>query len=102
MKDKPTNVKIGWQRYNIVYVNDVRNWQDEKMCGDIDNNKNRIRISTEICDTQMKLTLFHEIFHGISNRIGAELREGQVEGLSNALFESFRDDPRVWKWIMEK
>jgi hypothetical protein len=61
-----------------------------------------ILIATDHHIQSQKETVIHEILHGISDAVGAKLKERQVSSLSRAFFAVLSDNPALVKWLFDE
>lgn len=66
------------------------------LCGDIDTMKCRIRIEQSMAPDIKRVTLWHEIVHGILFAAGiTDHSEIQVDALAHGLVQLLRDNPEL-------
>lgn len=98
----PDKVKIGWREYLIQKYGARRNTNGDLLCGEIDYVKHTIYLNNEYSEEQMKVTLLHEIMHGIFNREGhTDWRENEdlIDAIAEGLFELLKDNPELFKEV---
>ena len=91
-KNKPTINKIGYINYKISYVDELKDDDNEDLCGKFIPAKDEILIHNKINLVAQKATLVHETIHGIEDFTGIELTEEQVIALGNMLFLWMNDN----------
>ena len=99
------SVKIDSVVYDIV-VTDKTIVVDGRECkGSIDYNKNIIKIADFLGEGQSKVTLMHEIVHGMAFERGIKFdgtgEETIVDELGKAMLQVMRDNPILVKYITE-
>lgn len=84
----PEKVKIGWKEYAVVLVEAKFELidSDSECYGEIDYDKQIIRINEKYNENQKKATLIHEILHGLSDMYSLDLSEDVVTKLANCLY----------------
>lgn len=96
----PKQVKVGPHQVSIAFVGEL-----EDCFGDYDKHKERIRVDTNISDTQIADTLLHEILHAVHYIYGIkdEHEEEQIVTVTaTALSQVIQDNPKVMKFITSK
>ena len=99
----PTKIKIGGHFVNVE-VSSYEPRTNGNM-GSSWNSHNLIQISTRFPKSQQEVTLLHEILHHILNNLGhgydrtlgssAIHTEQNVEAISQALYQVFKDNPSI-------
>lgn len=90
-------VNINGMIYGIVYVDQL---EDDKV-GEIDYTENIIRIEKH-SNQFMKVTLLHEIIHGIFFHLGfTEQDEQVISALAHAIYNFVRDNPELIKSLQK-
>lgn len=91
----PSQVQIGAIAYDVVAVDDLHG-ASGKICGDIDAQRCRIRVDAGLHPQIQRVTLWHEVLHGILYAAGiAEHDEQQIDALAHGLVLLLRDNPRL-------
>jgi Zn-dependent peptidase ImmA (M78 family) len=96
----PDKVKIGWRNYKVNKSDAKRNTKGETLYGEIDYGEQTIYINNEYCQDQMKVTLLHEIIHGIFNKQGQVdwgCNEALIESIAEGIYELILDNPNLFK-----
>ena len=57
--------------------------------------KHEIHLNRDNCSGQNTETLFHEIFHVVSNLTGSNLNEKQITAMSSGVYSVLRDNRRL-------
>lgn len=82
---KPTELFILGRKHNVIYldnIEDVSQNTEERYWGCINYEKREIRIYNGLTDEDTIHTLMHEIGHGISQLLGLNLKERDIDLLS--------------------
>jgi hypothetical protein len=90
------HIQIGPIRYEVVEVAELASAKGE-LYGDIDYSKCRIRIAAE-SDAQVKrVTLWHEILHGILTGAAQteDHNEAHIDALAHGIILLLRDNPAL-------
>jgi len=90
----PKTVKIGGYTYKVIIrVID----KHEKAIGRGDNNMLEILIEKNIPNQKQEEVFIHEVLHAIDYVYNSlALKEGEVERLSEGLYQVFKDN-KIWK-----
>lgn len=73
---------------------------DEIGCSDLENQ--HITVKDGMKPEQEKSTLLHEVIHAISDTLGLNLTEKEVQGLETGLFAFNRENPRFFSYLKGK
>lgn len=84
----PKKLKVGGLVYTVDIVDEV---DDGDSAGKILGSKQSIQIAKG-ADDYVKLTLLHEVLHAINN----ELKETEIEFLSQAFYQVIKDNPELF------
>lgn len=97
-----TTVKIGWKQYTVSSKSSVI--RDGVECyGCIDYaNPSIIELSSKNTSEQNKVTLLHEIIHGVDNMFNINLKESEVLALANGLYGVFVDNPHIFNMTLNQ
>jgi len=96
----PEVLKIGWRKYTIQEDKEKRDSAGDCLNGEIDYSGHVIYLNNEYSNEQMKVTLIHEILHGIFYKQGHSEwchNENLVNGLAEGLYELIIDNPNLFK-----
>lgn len=96
----PDKVKIGWRTYDIEQGEHRSADCGGDLCGEIRYEQNKIYLYDKQDEENKKVTLLHEILHGIGYMIGdIEFRnnEGLITALSENLYQIMKDNPGIFK-----
>ena len=91
-------VNICGMPYEVVEVEDK--FDADLHFGDVDYKKCRIQINKDLAKEEKKETLCHEILHAMLLHIGrGELSQDEtlVQGLGNAIYQTFELKGAVWE-----
>lgn len=97
----PDKLKIGGHEVKVIRTDDPV-WTSPSQMGAANASRNIIKISKLYPESQQACTLLHEILHTILDNLGHEYKkndssalhnERNVEAISQALFQVFRDNP---------
>jgi len=99
--EKVKQVKIGGILYRVEYIERLLNQEKAvKLNGHILYNPCLIMVESENDEQMQKITVLHEILHGILTHAGIEDDfEKQVEILAYGLFGVIQDNPDLMDWI---
>jgi hypothetical protein len=95
---RPTKLKLLGRLWEVEYSLNLG--KDE--IGLSDSEKQHITVKEGLKPDQSKSTLLHESLHAISDTLGLNLSEKQVQGLETALFAMNRDNPRFFSYLKRK
>jgi hypothetical protein len=96
-------VKIGVSEYDVDFVEAVH--KDRLLLGQIDYQNLTIRVDKDYPILTQKITLLHEILHGLFYEISEdELRENEklVDQLARLLFQLIKDNPKLVELVREE
>jgi hypothetical protein len=96
-------VKIGVSDYDVQLVESVS--KDELLLGQIDYQNLSIRVDKDYPILTQKITLLHEIVHGLFHELSEdELRgnEKLVDQLARLLYQVIRDNPKLIELVREE
>ena len=86
-------VKVGWKEYTIEEVDSHRiNEGDGEYKGRALHGPQIIRLNRDYPKDAKDETLIHEILHAIDVYAGLDLREEQIVGMSNMIFQVLKDN----------
>jgi hypothetical protein len=89
-------IQIGPITYSVVEVPELAGAGPSSLCGDIDTQKCRIRINADMADAIKRVTLWHEIVHGILFAAGIMEHDEQViDAIGHGLVQVLRDNPQL-------
>jgi len=74
---------------------------DFNLAGQIDHNRQCIRVKHNLAPDETRETLLHEVVHGIDDAIGTKLSERKVAALSRALYATLRENPELVTYLTE-
>ena len=96
-------VKIDTVTYDITVTNEVIIVDGRECKGSIDYNKNIIKIADWLGKEQAKVTLMHEIVHGMAFERGIKFdntgEETIVDELGKAMLQVIRDNKELIEYI---
>jgi hypothetical protein len=85
------HIQIGPIRYTL----EVSDFSD-RTCGDTDTMKCRIRVNSTMHPDVQRVTLWHEVIHGILFAAGMSDHDEQVvDALAHGLVQVLRDNPKL-------
>jgi hypothetical protein len=96
----PNKVKIGWRTYDIEQGEHRSAECGGDLYGEIRYEQNKIYLYDKQDEENKKVTLLHEILHGIAYMIGNdEFRkdEGLITALSESFYQIMKDNPEIFK-----
>ena len=98
-----TKVKIDTATYDISIVSEIIILDGRQCKGSIDYNKNIIKIADFVGESQAKITLMHEIVHGMVFERGISLDKGDeetiVDELGKAMLQVIRDNKDLIEYL---
>jgi len=101
----PDKVKIDCVTYSISEVEGPIIVDHRECRGSIDYNTNKIEILSSIGESQSKVTLAHEVAHGIIYERGLDLpttsEETIVDEVGKAFIQIIRDNPDIVSYFKE-
>jgi hypothetical protein len=89
-------IRIGPIQYRLVYEENLRGEDDEKLWGKTRHGPAKITLSNEIDPQQRYECLWHELIHTILSQAGYKedgQREDLIEALSHGIMGIIRDNP---------
>lgn len=87
------NIKIGYKTYEIVKIKPQSTLIEGcELLGEINHVENQIQVNAAYSEEEQKITLIHEVLHGIDELFSIELEEEQVEQLGKGLFLVLTDN----------
>jgi hypothetical protein len=96
MSDTPETVRIGPIDYKIEEVVRLTTADNTRLCGEIDYHNSVINLDTEQSPQSKRVTLWHEILHGILNNAGkSDHNEELIEIISLGIVGVLRDNPSL-------
>ncbi len=90
-------IKISWRKLPIIFSNKTL-VLNGNICSGICKD-DQLEINTTYPIEQQRETLLHEVIHALDHIYGFDFSEDQVKGLSNALFETLKENKRVKDFI---
>ena len=96
----PKEIKIGWRVYDIEQGEHRSGSCGGDLYGEINYEQNKIYIYREQDEENKRVTLLHEILHGIGFMIGNnEFREneGLITALAENLYQVIKDNPTLFR-----
>ena len=96
MKNLPQSLRFGGTVYKVVYPPEI----SHRRVGLTDHNKSVIHVSQEQSMDQMKSTLLHEAVHAGAHAMDWEAKEATVIKIEKLMFAMIRENPDLFKWIM--
>ncbi len=99
-------VKIGPLEYQVALVPDLHDLVDDKvkqrLFGWVKDIEQLIQINTDAAQDRQKITLIHEIMHGILNNADiSDHAEHQISLLAFGIVAVLRDNPDLVKFLLE-
>ena len=98
MLEKYYKYKIGYKEYEIVKEPEIISLPSE-LYGEINYEKEQIRISSKYSQKQQNQTFLHELIHGIFEKLDVtNLKEDEVvvNQLATTLYEVILDNPHIF------
>lgn len=100
MKDSimviPNNIKIGPRTFIVKFVDNLVDIEGtQRLNGHILYDKAIIKIDTGLALVSQRLTLMHEIVHGIADYLDVDMSEKDVSLMANGITAMLMDNPEV-------
>ena len=96
---RPERVKVLGRRFVIAYTKDTL--EDGSM-GECDVAGHKVTIREGLEPDIERTIIIHEFFHVISDLMGLNLSEKQVEGLETGWYALVRDNPGLARYLMRR
>lgn len=94
----PNNVKIGPRIFIVRFVDNLVDIEGtQRLNGHILYDKAIIKIDTGLALVSQRLTLIHEIVHGIADYLDVDMSEKDVSLMANGITAMLMDNPEVVK-----
>ena len=93
-------IKILGIPYKVIKVKHIDN--SNRTWGEIDYEKQAIKICSDLKKDRIAETLLHEILHGIIAGLGIELEneESLVQSISATMYQTLRDNKKLTKILV--
>ena len=92
-------LKIGAVKFEVIEVEGLKDGKVE-LNGHIVYNDQKISVEKKLKPDPKKITIIHEIIHGIIEHSGGKHDEGQIVMLSNGLHQVFMENKKEMKEIL--
>lgn len=96
----PKSIVVGPREYEVNYIEDLRDGS-QKLNGHILYDKAEIRIDRDLADQAKRITIMHEVVHGMADAVGVDLKEKEVELLANSLVATLSGSPQLLAMFTE-
>lgn len=96
-KRRPAKIKLLGKRWSVAYCEMPK---DE--LGECDLEAQAIKVKEGLKPEQEQSTLLHECIHAISDSLGLNLSEKQVQGLETGLYDLNIHNPRLFAYCRKK
>lgn len=97
---RPAKVRILGKPFSIVFTNGEPLSEDDMGHCDVDKQLIAVRDGQPLESEQD--CLLHEVIHAISDSMGANMREAQVEKLATGLLAVLKDSPGFTSYLKRK
>jgi hypothetical protein len=97
MTELPKAVRIMSATYEVVAEEAPFPSDGSVLCGQIDYDKQRIRVHKNVGPDKLLLTLMHEVMHGICEHMNVTLSEDDVDRMAQGVCMLARDNPDIFK-----
>jgi hypothetical protein len=97
---RPAKLKILGKKWSVEYVKDAPLAKDEM--GQCDLEAQALHVKDGLKAEQEASTLLHETIHAISDSLGLNLSEKQVQGLETGLFDLNSSNPRFFPYLRKR
>lgn len=91
----PEKIKILYKDYTVTQEQNLHDSEDD-LYGQISYSDQTIRLGKQYSDEQKKVTLIHEIIHGLDDMYQIGLSEKKVSKLGVALYQMIKDNPELF------
>lgn len=89
-------IKIGPMTYTVATVESLQNANGTELLGEICYHKATIKLDAEMHPQARRITLLHEIIHGILNNAGFQRHsEALIDAISSGIIAVVDDNPDV-------
>ena len=102
MNARPVRLKIISKRFTIDYLVNGAGDLDVECNGECRSSEQRILIEEGLKPDTQKDTIFHETIHAISDEMGLNLTEAQVQGASVGILAVLMDNPSFARYLLKK
>ena len=99
----PDTIRLGAFTYDLIFVEDLRDDEDDDVFGRITFSQSLIEIKAGLSRELTIQTLIHECLHGLLVQMGnpPHTTEGTVDALSYSLIGFLLDNPRIMQLVQE-
>ena len=92
----PNNVKIGPRTFIVKFVENLLDIEEsQRLNGHILYDKAIIKIDSRLALVSQRLTMMHEIVHGIADYLDVDMSEKEVSRMANGITAMLMDNPDV-------
>ena len=97
----PDTIRLGAFTYDLIFVEDLRDGEDDDIFGRITFSQSLIEIKAGMSREQTIQALLHECLHGLLVQMGnpPHTTEGTVDALSYSLIGFLVDNPSIMEMI---
>lgn len=95
----PETIKINWRTYTIIQGEHRSGDEGGDLLGEIDYEQNTIYLYREQNEENKRITLLHEIFHGIMYFMGrGDIRDDEpfITALTEQFYQVMKDNPALF------
>lgn len=93
-------IKIGGIAYSIWEDINIHAQNGDRLMGEINYAHKIITLDSNLNRDMKRVTLLHELLHGIINHAGGKHNEGQIDMVSNGLYQIFKENEKVIKSLI--
>ena len=86
----PNNVKIGLHSYKVLFNPHLQ--IDEEQVGSLNRRTQTLEIESALAYSQKKVTLWHEIIHGIEGNFSLALSDDATDNLAVGIVQFLQDN----------
>lgn len=94
---RPEKLKLMGKRWSVEYTV----WEKDEL-GECDLEAQHIKVKDGMKHEQESSTLLHEAIHAISDTLGLNLNERQVQGLETGLYDLNNSNPRFFSYLRKR
>lgn len=97
MKELPKTIRIGHTTFEVIPEDAPFAGGNSILCGQINYDKQVIRVYQQVGPDRLFETLMHEIMHGIAEFTNVDLSEADIDRFAHAVCMVHRDNPDLFK-----
>lgn len=102
MIKRPERIKVISKRFTIDYLPEGTDPLVDGKMGECDTSGQRICVEEGLTSDTQKEVILHEVLHAVSDEMGIDLSEEQVEGGARGILAVLIDNPGFAKFLLKK